>query len=293
MTIYQGTPRDDLFRGSGGNDTFNGGNGFDTVDYSSLGGAVGVPQKITLLPSGRVEKGISGGFGTDQLNSIEKIIANSNANNNLIDASTAAAGASISVNLSTSNLIVRAIPGLGNLTFEVVNFDDVIGTDSHDIITGDSQNNALRGRGGNDILNGGAGNDFLNGGEGDDSLTGGSGVDTFVYNSLSHGGDTITDFLTGERIRLDASNFTGLKSGDLSSNRYGEGSSLVAAAFAAITAGAFNAAILAVGSGSGVRVFYTANTRNTFINGGDATLLATLTGQTLAGISEANFSIVA
>ncbi|MEG3440242.1 calcium-binding protein, partial [Pannus brasiliensis CCIBt3594] len=153
------------FIGSGGNDTLNGlvGSGIDTADYSSLTNA-GIAQRITLLPTGVVSKGVSGLFGTDQLNSIERIIANASATNNSIDASTAGAGATITVNLNTSSLIVNGIPGLGSLSFSVLNFDDVTGTSGNDSIIGDSQNN---------ILNGGAGNDTINGGNGNDTVDGG------------------------------------------------------------------------------------------------------------------------
>jgi Ca2+-binding RTX toxin-like protein len=161
-----GTSSNDTFFGSVGNDRLNAGAGSDTADYSQLN------TSITLRPTGILSKGL---FGTDQLVSIERIIANALVANNTIDVSTAS-GASITVNLQTQSLTVNGVPGVGSFT--VVNFDNVQGTNLNDSITGDSQNNLLSGNGGNDTLNGGSGNDTLNGGSGNDTLNGGTGNDT-------------------------------------------------------------------------------------------------------------------
>lgn len=59
---------------------------------------------------------------------------------------------------------------------------------------------------GNDNIDGGAGADTLTGGAGVDTLTGGAGNDTFVISSgdsTSTGVDTITDFSSGDVVRLD------------------------------------------------------------------------------------------
>lgn len=161
-----GTIFNDTFVGSNGNDRFNGGSGFDTADYSNLRTFFGAPQSITILPTGGILKG---SLGSDQLTSVERIIANPFASNNLIDASTAAAPSFIDVDLSTSRLTVRNVPFLGTLNFTVNNFDDVSGTNQNDLIRGDSQNNRLRGNGGNDTFFGTTGNDTLDGGTGNDT----------------------------------------------------------------------------------------------------------------------------
>ncbi|MDB9426761.1 calcium-binding protein [Microcystis aeruginosa CS-564/01] len=416
-----GTIFNDTFVGSNGNDRFNGGSGFDTADYSNLRTFFSAPQSITILPTGGILKG---SLGSDQLTSVERIIANASASNNLIDASTAAAPSFIDVDLSTSRLTVRNVPFLGTLNFTVNNFDDVSGTNQNDLIRGDSQSNSLRGNGGNDTffgttgndtLNGGTGNDtadyrglgraitvkptgivekrlagvddtismetiiadplvggntidsstaslgaslsinlstggasvsgpfptinrtFLNfddvigtsgndtitgdfqnnllngssgndlisasggndtlvGGAGADTLTGGTGTNTYIYNSPSEGADLITDFISIDRIQLRSSGFTGLSLGSLSASSYGEAHSLSAAASAAFFAGAFfNAAILSVGTGAGVQVWYTSNTFNTLLFGTDANLLATLssTSTSLATVNQSNFSVIA
>ena len=163
---FVGTSFNDTLIGSRGNDTFNGGSGFDTADYSNLRRFFFLPQSITILPTGGILKG---SLGIDQLTSVERIIANASASNNLIDASTAAAPSFIDVDLSTSRLTVRNVPFLGTLNFTVINFDDVSGTNQDDLIKGDSQNNLLRGNGGNDTFFGTKGNDTLNGGTGNDT----------------------------------------------------------------------------------------------------------------------------
>ncbi|MCC5664973.1 hypothetical protein LC653_13850 [Nostoc sp. CHAB 5784] len=64
--------------------------------------------------------------------------------------------------------------------------DHIIGSQYNDTIVGDA--------GWNNTLRGGAGNDNLSGLGGNDILTGGAGADRFLFNSVSEGIDTITDF---------------------------------------------------------------------------------------------------
>jgi Ca2+-binding RTX toxin-like protein len=163
---FVGTIFNDTFVGSNGNDRFNGGSGFDTANYSNLRTFFSAPQSITILPTGGISKG---SLGTDQLTSVERIIANPFASNNLIDASTSPAPSFISVDLSTSRLTVGNVPFFGTLNFAVINFDDVSGTNQNDFIKGDRQSNRLRGNGGNDTFFGTLGNDTLDGGTGNDT----------------------------------------------------------------------------------------------------------------------------
>ena len=87
----------------------------------------------------------------------------------------------------------------------------ITGTDNSDILSGGSGddtilglggNDTLSGGGGNDTIDGGSGNDFITGGPGIDTLTGGTGADTFVDTGAGLNGDTITDFLPGDRIQI-------------------------------------------------------------------------------------------
>lgn len=87
--------------------------------------------------------------------------------------------------------------------------DTLNGGDGNDTLYGEYDNDSLVGGLGNDLLNGGSGNDKLTGGSGNDTLTGGTGADTFIFNSLSEGLDTITDFAwwDGDTIQVSAIGF--------------------------------------------------------------------------------------
>jgi hypothetical protein len=110
----------------------------------------------------------------------------------------------VTVTGTTTNLTTGAVTVNGSgaplpLSFNVQQFENVIGSNFNDSITGNS---------GANLLNGGSGNDILNGGLGNDILTGGAGNDVFVYTSTldSPSGanrDVITDFQRGfDRIDL-------------------------------------------------------------------------------------------
>ncbi|MBD2528356.1 hypothetical protein H6G97_01800 [Nostoc flagelliforme FACHB-838] len=190
-TLIGGADGSDTFIGSEGNDSIDGGEGFDTINYRA------VSQRITLSGVGTVRK--AGGLGQDTLFRVENIIANSDVDNNTIDASQSLAGVFITVNLETRSLVANNVPVLGRLPFTVVDFDDVIGTNANDSIVGDDQNNQL---------SGGNGNDTINGGNGTDRLTGGLGNDIFDFNSVfeSQPGasrDVITDFLGNGNLAGD------------------------------------------------------------------------------------------
>ena len=152
-----------VFTGSQGDDTLDGQSGTDTADYSELG------QAITLEAVGIVNKGSA---GKDQIFNIQTIVG-AVGRNNAIDGSTGTSNlTSFDVNLLAESLTVQGIPVLGDQTFTVKNFVDVIGTSQADNIVGDGNDNRLEGEGGADDLIGGSGNDDLRGGAGADILTG-------------------------------------------------------------------------------------------------------------------------
>lgn len=284
----RGNGGNDTFFGTLGNDTLDGGTGNDTADYRGLGTA------ITVRPTGLVEKGFAGVAGVDDTISMETIIANPLVGGNTIDSSTAAFGASLSINLSTGGASVFGPFPTINRTF--LNFDHVVGTSGSDTIIGDFQANILNGSSGNDLIGGSDGNDTLVGGFGSDFLAGGNGANTFIYNSRFEGVDFIADFISIDQIQLRSSGFAGLSLGSLSASRYGEGNSLSAAASAAFFAGASSsAAILSVGTAAGVQVWYTNNAFNTAAFSTGASLLATLssTFTNLATVNQSNFSVIA
>ncbi|WP_179049220.1 calcium-binding protein [Nostoc sp. TCL26-01] len=177
--ILSGGGGNDVLRGSKGNDTLNGDAGIDTANYSGLG------TSIVLGPTGTVVK--AGGFGTDQLNGVETIIA-SNLLNDTIDSSTATGNTTITANLGTNSLIANnvLIGGFNtNLSFTVSGFENVTGTARNDSITGNTANN---------VLSGGAGNDVFGGSKGNDTINGDVGTDTANYSAL---GQTIVLGPTG------------------------------------------------------------------------------------------------
>jgi Ca2+-binding RTX toxin-like protein len=94
-------------------------------------------------------------------------------------------------------------------------FDGVTGTGG--AVTGTAYSDVFNGGSGADLFTGGSGDDTFTGGAGADSLTGGAGNDVFVYNSPTEGGDTITDFVTGDVLHFSSTNFGGITSVTLQS----------------------------------------------------------------------------
>ena len=87
------------------------------------------------------------------------------------------------------------------------------GGKGNDTLEGGKGQDTLEGGKGDDTLDGSSGNDILLGGLGNDILTGGDGQDTFVYETVDHRRDTITDFEIGiDKIDLrgifKSSNYT-------------------------------------------------------------------------------------
>ena len=151
--ILNGLDGDDTFLGGSGNDSYDGGEGFDTIDYSSLG------QRVTLKSQGIIEK--AGGLGTDTIAGVERIIGTL-GQFNVIDGTVAGPQAtSFDINLTTNNLTVNGIPGIGSASFFVQNFTDVRGTSNSDTVAGDGAANTFFGSAGNDSYDGGGGPDRI------------------------------------------------------------------------------------------------------------------------------------
>ncbi|GAB4131636.1 MAG: hypothetical protein Fur0046_00730 [Cyanobacteria bacterium J069] len=179
----------DILTGSVGNDEMLGGTGFDRVDYSRMGRA------MTLLPGGFVSKS---GLGVDRLNSVEQVVGAAGFANTIDGAS--GSTASFDVNLGANRLTVNNVPFLGTLTFSVVNFVNVRGTQTSDRIIGNNGANFLDGQGGNDVLIGGGGSDRLVGGNGVDILNGaGAGSRGFREVDILAGGTSQDGFILGDR----------------------------------------------------------------------------------------------
>lgn len=121
--------------------------------------------------------------------------------------------------------------GTGNALNNVITGNDgnnyLAGADGDDAIYGGAGNDTIYGQRGNDLLHGDAGDDLIRGSEGSDTLTGGLGSDTFLFDTAlgSTNVDTITDFSTGDIIRLEDYSFTGLTLGNLSADAFRIGTS--------------------------------------------------------------------
>ena len=191
-----GTDNNNVFIGSIGNDTLNGLDGTDIADYSDFN------TPITLERAGGIDKGNG---ERDLIRSME-IIIGADGQQNAIDGSTGISGVtSFDVDLHEERLVVRDVPGLGDLNFTVENFANVTGTSQADSVKGNNLDNLISGENGddllfgkdgddtligdvaNDILSGGfegdtifdrAGNDIISGGNGNDELWGNDGNDT-------------------------------------------------------------------------------------------------------------------
>jgi Ca2+-binding RTX toxin-like protein len=96
----------------------------------------------------------------------------------------------------------------------IVNVENVAGTEGWDRITGNDADNLLLGFGSSDELLGGAGNDTIDGGDGEDRIVGGAGNDhlwggtgadefNFERGWTDRGHDIIYDFESGDRIVVD------------------------------------------------------------------------------------------
>jgi Ca2+-binding RTX toxin-like protein len=191
----------DVFFGTAGNDTINGEVGNDAARYTKLDAVV------TLGAFGVLNKGA---LGTDILIAIESIVG-SNLLGDTIDHSGAsvAPAAGTVTNLTTGVVTIKGSDPLP-LTFTVLQFENVIGSNFADLITGNAANNNLSGGQGDDILDGGAGNDTINGGTGNDTADYSS--DTAVEVNLTSGTATSA---AGSDVLLSIENVIGSARNDI------------------------------------------------------------------------------
>ncbi|WP_309603204.1 calcium-binding protein, partial [Sphingomonas sp.] len=163
-----GTVSEDVIDGLEGNDTISGGLGSDWVTYQGSPGAV----EVFIGPTGFGSA--SGGYGDDNLDSIENIVG-SNFDDFI--------SASSSNPLATDNIF----NGLGGN-------DVLLGGRGNDTLYGGDGHDTLYGQQGDDLIQGEAGNDFMRGGSGNDTLDGGSGFDRVSF--FPTGSDTVISGVT-------------------------------------------------------------------------------------------------
>lgn len=199
-----GSELDDLLSGLGGNDVLNGFGGNDTLDggtgADTMYGGAGNDTYVVDSIGDTIVEGLDA--GTDLVQSSVSLTLLSNIENLTLTGSS-------------------AINGTGNSAMNVIE-----GNSAANTLTGNGGDDRLFGLGGNDTLLGGTGNDALWGGLGKDTLTGGTGRDIFYFDAFGTANvDRIIDFnVSDDTIGLDASYFTALAVGGLSSAAYKAGS---------------------------------------------------------------------
>jgi Ca2+-binding RTX toxin-like protein len=108
----------------------------------------------------------------------------------------------------------------GGYTPNIVEIENLFGTNHADTLRGDSSNNTLHGNQDNDVIYGTAGSNFLIGGQGNDTLHGGTGVDqydggdfeivtadgtNYYTGSATHGNNTISFYYATNSVNIDLS----------------------------------------------------------------------------------------
>lgn len=177
--VIDGGDSDDIIVGFDGNDSLLGGEGNDLI-FGNRG-------DDTLLGNGGGDV-LLAGIGSDRVEA-------------------GAGDDMVSGDLGDDVLLGEA----GNdLVFGGQGADEIDGGDGGDVLFGGRDSDSIRG---------GTGNDWIAGDQGADCLSGGVGSDTFSFNGYGNpentveeiGGDTITDFTTGEdKIALDRTVFSAI-----------------------------------------------------------------------------------
>ncbi|MBX9926115.1 MAG: hypothetical protein K2Y05_07135, partial [Hyphomicrobiaceae bacterium] len=150
--LLSGSGGNDTLFGSLGSDTLDGGAGNDTADYSRLASGITIDFAKSIVTKGD--------GSTDQLVSIEAVVASPNADLILGD--------------GTSRVLSG---GAGS--------DTIRGGTGSETIDGGSGDDLLSGGLGVNAIFGGDGADIILGGFGTDSIDGGAGSDTVDYSSLT------------------------------------------------------------------------------------------------------------
>ncbi|MES2904280.1 MAG: FG-GAP-like repeat-containing protein [Pseudomonadota bacterium] len=161
------------------------------------------------------------------------------------------------------------------------------------IVTAFSGNDTLTLSAFADRMSGYAGNDMLTGGLGADILSGGTGDDTFIDTEAGLNGDTITDFVTGDRIVITDATLAGFTFSLSGSTLTFTGGSLT------LTGGVSGTLVASAASGGGVQltiqavVTPPADVRNDFNGDGRSDILwRNVDGQMSNWLGQANGGFV-
>ncbi|MFV3130230.1 beta strand repeat-containing protein [Niveispirillum sp. KHB5.9] len=218
--VVNATTGDVALTGGAGNDSFTfsgasslnssdsliGGSGTDTIILTN-----GTNSGTGIAFSGTLGNGVSGieqitisdtATGTGSTGSFTLTLAsgfNSGAAIS-IDAS-ALGGTGETLTLTGASGYNGAISATGGAAADLL----VSSGTGADRLFGGAGNDSIDAGAGNDVVDGGAGDDLLYGNAGADTITGGAGNDVFAItsgSSTSTGADTITDFSSGDVVRL-------------------------------------------------------------------------------------------
>ena len=152
--IITGDANNNVLNGNGGADTLSGGAGNDTFITDGLDQIDGGADTDTVSFANLAADGVAGAF-----------------DGVIVDLDVNSAGANGTP--GQDGAIIDAPPAAGGQPVNGVNLVDienVIGSDFNDGIFGNNEVNVLEAGGGNDILHGFAGDDFLAGGDGTDTV---------------------------------------------------------------------------------------------------------------------------
>lgn len=224
--VLNGSSGDDRIFGNAGNDTFLGDYSTALNDLSLTINAwgSGVVNGIGTRFFSIENVGLSTGVGADMIDLSARNgndTVNSGDGNDLVNlgAGTAeeANGGSGTDTLVASAALAQGGVSASSLGYGWTRLSDTAGTYQLDHygfekfdLTGSSFSDRLSGGGDNDTLSGGAGVDILEGGGGNDLLTGGADMDMFLFSSPAASGvDTITDFGTGDFVRVSGETLGG------------------------------------------------------------------------------------
>jgi Ca2+-binding RTX toxin-like protein len=201
----EGLVGDDVLDGSPGDDLLLGEAGVDTVTYSAS--AAGISASLTT--------NTASGDGSDQLETVENLVGSQfndvltgdagpntilggkgndviagSAGDDVVNGDAGVDTASFATSAAGVNADLTAGTATGEGADELVQIENLVGSNFNDVLSGDAGDNTIRGGNGADLINGGDGNDDLkgftdindvgdtiNGDAGDDSIDGGPGND--------------------------------------------------------------------------------------------------------------------
>lgn len=185
----------------GGDDFVTGGDGIDDILGEDGNDTLSGDNGADSLRGGLGQDSINGGEGNDFIQSEQGA-----------DTVFGDAGDDTISGGSGADLIDGGV-GADSINGDAGN-DTVRGGDGNDQITALSGQNSLQGDAGDDSISGGDNVDEIFGGIGSDELTGNAGNDRFRYDTVGEGGDTITDFNSGnDKFLIDRGGFNNVGGG--------------------------------------------------------------------------------